>query len=209
MRNLAKAIVGILLIFVVHIPRLIFRLLLVSYAAVFSNRPTLTANPAEHIKRARAILRRGRLSELLYAAVELRFALERMAQKDLIFADRASNRMLKEYDPAKKVTNLHRLSPDAAFAHEVYFVNKATGKRHKCADYKPLDNSRVDEIKGRLGDLLHPKEGLRLGIPDDPWHIETKRFLNESLNYLSHIYKDNSPYFLYEGREQFEMVKIE
>jgi hypothetical protein len=197
-KNIAKAIVGILMIFVFHLPRHIFRLLLVSYAAVFNNRPTLTANPAKHIKRAKAILRR-----------ELRFALERMAQKDLIFADRASNRMLKEYDPAKKVSNLHRLSPDAAFAHEIYLINKATGKRHKCAEYKPLDKSRVEEIKGRLGDLLHPKEGLRLGIPDDPWYIETKRFLNDSLNYLSLIYKDNSPFFFYEGREQFEMVKVE
>ena len=37
-KNLLKAVVGLLLIFVVHIPRLLFFGLLVSYAAVFNNR---------------------------------------------------------------------------------------------------------------------------------------------------------------------------
>jgi hypothetical protein len=209
LKNFAKAIIGLLLIVVVHIPRLIYHALLVSYAAVFANRSTLTANPVEHIKRARKILRRGRLSELLYAALELRFALERMAHRELVFAELASNRMLKEYDPVKKVANLHRLAPDSVFVHEIYIVNKATGERLKWADYKPLDKARVSEIQGRLGDLLHPKEGLLLGIPDDPWYIETKRFLTEALDYLSGVYKDNAPFFFYEGLDQLEMVKVE
>lgn len=209
MKKFAKAVVGLLLIFVVHVPRLIFLALLVSYTAVFANRPTLTASPAEHIKRARKILRRGRLSELLYAALELRFALERMAQRDLVFAEMASNRMLRECDPVKKLANLHRLAPDAAFVHEIYLVNKATGERLKCAEYKPLDKPRVAAIQGRLGDLLHPKEGLLLGIPGDPWYIETKRFLSEAMDYLSEVYKDNAPFFAYEGLAQFELVKVE
>lgn len=209
MKKFAKAVVGLLLIFVVHVPRLIFRALLVSYAAVFTNRPTLTANTEEHIKRARKILSRGHLSELLYAALELRFALERMAQRDLIFVELASNRMLKEYDPVKKVANLHRLAPDAAFVNEIYLVNKATGERFKWAKYKPLDKPRVAAIQGRLGDLLHPKEGLLLGIPGDPWYVETKQFLSEALDYLSGVYKDNAPFFAYEGLAQFEMVKVE
>jgi len=208
-KKFAKAVVGLLLIFVVHVPRLIFLALLVSYAAVFANRPTLTASPAEHIKRARKILRRGRLSELLYAALELRFALERMVQRDLVFAEMASNRMLRECDPVKKLANLHRLAPDAAFVHEIYLVNKATGERLKWAEYKPLDKARVTAIQGRLGDLLHPKDGLFLGIPDDLWYIKTRSFLAEALNYLSGIYKDNAPFFAYEGLEQFELVKVE
>ena len=207
--KLAKAGVGLLLILLVHVPRLIYFALLVSYAAVFSNRPTLTANPAEHLKRARKLLRRGRLSELLYAALELRFALERMAQGELILADLASNRMLKECDPVKKVSNLHHLAPNAEFPHEIYLVNRANHQRMKWADYVPLDKKRVAEIQGRLGDLLHPKDGLFLGISTDPWYIETTWFLNESLNYLSGVCKDNAPFFAYEGLAQFEMVKIE
>jgi hypothetical protein len=207
MKDLPKALVGLLLLFVVHIPRLIFLGLMISYAAVFANRQTLTASPAEHLKRARKILRRGQLSELLYAAVEIRFALERMAQRELLFAESASKRLLKEYDPVKKVAGLQRLAPDAAFAHEIWFVNKTTGQRIKWAEYKPLDKARVAAIQGRLGDLLHPKEGLLLGVPNDPWYVETKRFLHEALEYLGDTYKDNSPFFSYEGLGQFEMVR--
>lgn len=204
-----KAFIGILLFFIVHLPRLVFQLLLVSYAAVFNNRPTLTANPAEHLKRARKILNRGRRSEVLYAALELRFALERMAQRDLVLSDLASERILKEYDPSKKIANLHRIAPKAAYAHDIFLINKQTGERLKWGEYKPLDSNRVAAIKGRLGDLLHPKDGLRLGIPDDPWYIETMRFLNETEEYLSIIYRDNSPFFAYEGLDNFEVVRIE
>jgi len=208
-KNIAKATVGLMLIFIVHLPRLIYQILLVSYAAVFNNRPTLTANPAEHLKRAKKILKRRRLSELLYAAVELRFALERMAQRDLLLTDLASERILKEYDPSKKLANLHRIAPESDYAHEIFLVNKKTGERLKWGEYKPLDRERVAAIKGRLGDLLHPKDGLRLGLPDDPWYIETMRFLNETAEYLSIVYKDNLPFFVYEGLENFDIVRIE
>lgn len=209
MKDLLKAVAGLVLIFLVHIPRFVFLGLLISYAAVFNNRPTLTADPAEHLKRARKILRRGRLSEILYAALEVRFALERMAQRELIFAEAVSNRMLRERDPVKKVANLHRMSPDAAYAHEVWFVNKETGQRHKWGEYTPLDKARVSTIQGRLGDLLHPKEGLLLGIPSDPWYHNTKLFLNDSVEYLTGVYKDNSPFFSYQGLGPFEMIRVE
>lgn len=209
LKKIIKATVGLVLIFIVHLPRLIFQILLISYAAAFNNRPTLTANPAEHLKRAKKILKRGRLSELLYAAVELRFALERMAQRDLLLTDLASERILKEYDPSKKLANLHRIAPESAYSHDIFLVNKKTGERLKWGEYKPLDRDRVAAIKGRLGDLLHPKDGLRLGIPDDPWYIEIRRFLFETADYLSIVYKDNSPFFVYEGLENFEKVKVE
>lgn len=209
MKNFGRAIVGLVLIFVFHIPKLIYLGLLVSYAAVFNNHPTLTANSAEHLKRAKKILKRGRLSELLYAAIELRFALERMAHRDLLFAELASNRMLKEPDPSKQVANLHRLAPAAAHAHEIYLVNKETGERLKWGEYKPLDRTRVSTIQGRLGDLLHPKDGLALGVRSDPWYFSTRRFLEESTEYLSSVYKDNSPFFAYEGVDNFEMVKVD
>src|SRR4030042_4956129 len=194
-KNIAKAAVGLVLIFVVHIPRLIYHVLLVSYAAVFNNHPTLTADPAEHLKRAKRFLKRGRLSELLYAALELRFALERMAQRDLLLTELASERVRKEYDPSKKLANLYRIAPAAAYAQDIVFLNKKTGERFKWAEYKPLDRARVSEIKGKLGDLLHPKDGLRLGIPDDPWYEDTVRFLNETAQYLSMVYEDNTPFF--------------
>lgn len=208
LRDIIRAFIGFILVFAYHIPRLIYLSLLVSYAAVFNNRPTLTANPSEHIERARRILKRGRLSELLYAALELRFALERMAQKDLILASMASNRMLDEYNPVKKLSHLHRLNPNSAHEHEIYMVNKKTGERFKWGNYKPLNKSRVSSIQGRLGDLLHPKDGLSLGMPDDPWYLNTRKFLIESLDYLQTVYKDNTSFFAFEGLEHIEMVKV-
>jgi hypothetical protein len=206
MKDVLKALLGLALVFVVHIPRAIFLGLLISYAAVFANRPTLTADPAEHLRRARKILRRGRLSELLYAAVEIRFALERMVQRELIWAE-ASARMLSEYDPTKKIANLHRLAPEAAFAQEIWFVNKITGQRIKWGEYKPLDQRMVKQLQGRLGDLLHPKDGLLLGVPADPWYVETRRFLDEALGYLQQVHQENRPFFSYNGVPYFEMVR--
>jgi hypothetical protein len=107
------------------------------------------------------------------------------------------------------VANLQRLAPDAAFTQEIWFVNKETGQRIKWAEYKPLDKARISAIQGRLGDLLHPKEGLLLGLPNDPWYRNTKAFLEDSLGYLSKVYKDNSPFFSYEGLAQFEMIRVD
>ena len=208
-RKIVKAAIGLVLGFIVHLPRLFYHILLLSYAAVFNNRPTLTASPKDHLRRAKKILKRGRLSELLYAGVELRFALERMAQRDLLLTELASERILKEYDPSKKLTNLYRIAPEAAYAQDIFLLNKKTGERLKWAEYRPLDRERVTSIKGRLGDLLHPKDGLKLGIPDDPWYKETTRFLNEVVEYLSMVYKDNSPFFAYEGLDNIEMVRAE
>jgi len=207
--KIVKAAIGLVLGFIVHLPRLVYHILLLSYAAVFNNRPTLTASPAEHLRRAKMFLKRGRLSELLYAALELRFALERMAQRDLLLTELASERMIKEYDPSKKLANLYRIAPEAAYDQEIFVLNKKTGERLKWAKYKSLDRARVSEIKGKLGDLLHPKDGLRLGIPDDPWYKDTVCFLNETAQYLSMIYEDNSPFFTYEGIDNFEMVRAE
>ena len=208
-KNLSKAMIGLILLFAVHIPRLVYLGLLISYTSAFANRPTLTANPAGHLKRARQILRRGRLSELLSAALELRFALERMAQQELIFTEMASKRLLKEHGPIKKISSLRRRKPDTAFTHDIYLVNNPTGERIKWEEYKPLDMERVAVIKGHLGDLLHPKEGLPLGMPGDPWYVATRRFLDESLEYLNRVHKDNAPFFAYQGLDQFKMVKVE
>ena len=207
MKTLFRALVGLLLVFVVHIPKLLGTLLLISYAAVFNNRPTLTADPSEHLKRARKILRRGRRSEFLYAALEIRFALERMAQRELIFADAVSNRILQEPDPTKKVANLQRLDPESAFAQSIWFIDRTSGKRFRWAEYKPLDKARVSQIQGRLGDLLHPKEGLPLGLPDSPWYVETRRTLEQSHEYLQGVLKNNSPFFSYRSLDNFEMVR--
>lgn len=205
--NLFKAIIGIVLVFLYHIPRLIYHLLLLSYAFVFNNQENLTADPNEHLKRAKNLLSKNRNSLLLYAALEIRFALERMTQRELIFAEKVSAKALKEYDPVKKRKTLSRLDKDADYLHKIYFINKETGEKLEWAEYRPLDLQKVNKIHGKLGDLLHPKEGLNLGISNDKWYQDTRNFLTESMEYLSNILKDNNPYFAYAHLDQFELVK--
>ncbi len=168
---------------------------------------TLTGSPREHIKRARRILERGDLSELLYSALELRFALERITQLELMFSASASNRMLDEYSASKKVANLRQLAPDSAFPHDVEVRHEVTGEWSKIGEYRPLDQRRTNEINGRLGSLLHAQDGLMLGIPDrEPWYRDTYVFLCETADFLSESYEDNTQFFSYEGLDHVRLV---
>lgn len=206
--NLVRALIGLVAVFVYHLPRALFRLLLVSYHAAFNPQDTLTANPKEHLRRARNLLGTNRNSQLLYAALELRFALERMVDFEIVMANEATQRMVDEHDSAKKTKNLRRLSSEASHTQQIFLINKATGERVLWGRYKPLDLSKVKVIQGRLGDLLHPKRGLGLGLPSDPWYEQTKCFLVEAHDYLCETSKDNTPFFAFEGLEHIEMVPV-
>ena len=169
---------------------------------------TLTAAPLEHIMRARTILNAGRLSQLLYAALELRFALERITQMELIFAESATNRMLDEYRPVKKLAHLRTLAPESAFPHDVEIRHAVTGEWSKIGEYRPLDEAKVATINGRLGDLLHAKDTLMLGIPGrEPWYRETYVFLCETADFLAAAYEGNTQFFSYEGLEHIRLVR--
>ena len=206
--KIIKILIGLILVFVFHIPRLLYLLLQLSYSYVFKNEFNLTANPKEHLKRAKKLLRQRKNSLLLYVALELRFALERMVHHQLILTNEASNQMLKKYDPLKKRKNISNIDPNADYEHDIFWINRETGERIPWGTYRPLDIEKVARIKGMLGDLLHPKEGISLGIADDPWYIETRKFLKESLEYLDKMYKNNEPFFLYKDLDQFELKRI-
>lgn len=168
----------------------------------------LTANPREHIARARAILKGGNLSELLYAALELRFALERIIQTELMFSESATNRMLDEYHPVKKLALLRSLAPETEFPHDLEIRHAVTGEWSKIGEYRPLDEKQVVLINGRLGDLLHAKDGLMLGMPErEPWYRETYVFLSKTADFLGEAYEDNTQYFSYEGLDHIRLVR--
>ena len=208
MKNIFKAIIGIILIFIRHIPRLFYLLLLASYGEVFhAQYRTLTANPAEHIKRAKRMLRKKDNSLILYIAVELRFTIERMVFWQILFANGASNRMIDEKDPVKKRKNISRLDKNADYPHEIIFTNQETKETMKWADYTPIDAAKLEHIKGMLGDILHAKEGLSLGIPDDPYYSKTTKFLRESIDYLESILKTYNNYFSMKDLKQFTFIK--
>jgi hypothetical protein len=202
-----KAIAGLLLVLIVHIPRLLLSLLQLSYAAVFNNRPNLTADPVEHLRRAKRLLRKRRNSLLLYAAVEVRFALERIAHRQL-YSSRISRRARQEYDPVKKVKALQRADSATRFRHRIFWVHRETGERFAWGEYKPLDLERVKLIQGRLGDLLHPKVGIPLGLADDPWYRATYEFLWDTIQYLEPIAKNNRDYFGYKDAPHHELERM-
>lgn len=83
------------------------------------------------------------------------------------------------------------------------------GERIPSAEYYPLDLERVKEIKGRLGDLLHPKDGLPLGLRDSEFYRETRAFLTASIDYLWPIAKRSRPYLLYKGLPNHEAEALE
>lgn len=206
MVSAGKAVVGLILVFVYHIPRLIYLALLASYAGAFGRQRNLTANAAEHLSRAKRLLCGGRNSELLYAALEIRFALERMLQHEQAMSEGVSQRMRKEPNPTKKLKSLRRIDPDSAHPHQFIMVGRA-GERLKIGEYKPLDQARVEEMHGRLGDLLHPKVGLRLGISDDPWYSDTRDFLIGAAEYLRERYEGNTPFFTFSGLDHIEVMR--
>ena len=202
--NILRALTGLILVFIYHLPRLLYQFLLVSYYSVFEQQPNLTADPNEHLRRAKKNLKDPN-SKLLYAAIEIRFALERMAQREILFSEQVSKRSLKQYDPVKKIKTARRIDPRSQFPQSIYFIDNATGERYEWGQYKPMDQVQVSEIKGRLGDLLHPKEGLMLGISNDLWYIDTREFLNNSWLYLNQVYEDNTPFFSVAGLDFIEI----
>lgn len=188
------AFVGIILVFVVHAPKLIWSLLHLSYAAVFANNPTLTASPKEHLRRAKKLLRRRRHSELLYAALEIRFAIERLTKNETA-SSRISKRVRDDHRPVNKIKALHRADARAKLRHRFWMV--VDGERFHAGEYHPFDLEKVKEITGRLGDLLHPKDGLPLGLKDSAYYRDTRRFLAETVDYLWPIAVRSKPYLMY------------
>lgn len=208
MIKIFRALIGGVLIFLYHLPRLFYLLLLASYGEALQLKyRTLTANPAEHIKRAKKMLKKKDNSLILYVAIELRFTLERMVHSQIIFANGASNNMINEKDPVKKRKNLSKLDNNSDSPHEIIYTNHKTKESIKWADYKPLDTAKVEEIKGKLGDILHAKDGLFLGIPDDPYYLKTNKFLNDSLEYLESRLKDYNNYFPLKDIKEMKFIK--
>ena len=167
----------------------------------------MTADVKEHLKRARKILRRRLNAELPYAAVELRFAVERMIQHDTWLAKSTSMRIKKNSDPIKQLKTMQAIDENSKYPHDLIWRNKETGEVMKWGEYKPLDLERVNQIKGKLGDMLHPGTGLRTGFAGKEWAKKMRTFLLDSIDYVEDVYKNRIPFFLYEDIEHIELVR--
>jgi hypothetical protein len=142
----------------------------------------LTADPAEHLTRAERLLAKDN-AHLLYAALEIRFALERIANNEVVFAERASERMVDSPDPVKKLRRLRELDPRTGLAHTVFQV-APVGEFHEIARDVPIYLEWAQKTTGRLGDYLHPTNGLNLGLASDPWYSDLRSFLTKAIRYL-------------------------
>ncbi len=204
-----RAFIGFILIFIYHIPRLLLQFLQISYSFVFNKHENLTADPKEHLKRANDLLKKKKNSLLLYAALEIRFAAERMIDNQLAFAEKVSKKTLKKYDPVKKRKAMTVIDPNSDNPQKILLLDRETGEKILWGIYKPIELEKLKEIRNKLGDLLHPKVGLKLGNSNDPWYIETRRFLKESAEYLSDKLANNEYYFAYKNLNNFELIKLE
>jgi len=202
-----KALAGLILIFLYHLPKWLYLQLQLSYLMIFHKSKNLTADPKEHLKRAEELLKKKDNSLILYAALEIRFATERMVDSQLQFSEEVSENTLKKYDPVKKKKAMTKIDLESDYEQEIYLTNRENGDKIKWGMYKPLELEEIRKIRDRLGDLLHPKVGLNLGIPNDPWYVETKLFLNKSLKYLKDNLIDNNYYFAYKNMDHFEFIK--
>lgn len=190
------------------LPKMVYLKFLIAYYILFNNKENLTANPKEHIKRAKRLLKRAKNNLLLYAALELRFALERSVHNELVYSEKPSNTVLDMYDPSKKRKVMSSIDNNVNYPHKIYFINKKTKEKVYWGTYKPLPQEKVNYIKGRLGDLLHAKEGLLLGVSNDNWYVQTRNFLYESLDFLEKHFKNNEKYFIYADSDKYELVKV-
>ena len=202
-----KILIGFILVFTYHIPKLIIQLLLISYAAVFNYKENLTADPRVHLKRAKRLLRKNNNSLLLYAALEIRFAAERLIDSQTLCVPELSKRTLKKNDRIKKRVSISQAIPESDFEHDIFYTGKDADVKIPWSSYKPLEVDKIKNIIGRLGDILHPKPGLMLGISNDIWYIETRKFLNDSCDYFIDNMKNNDYYTFFGNVPNFEIEK--
>ncbi len=206
-KRAGRILAGLIFVFFILIPKIILNKLEHVYFSVFNKESNLTANPKVHLNRAKKLLKRKRNSLLLYAALEIRFAVERILDHQLSLSSKASKNMLKEYDPVKKKKSMSLIDKNSDFDNEVYLLDKKNNTKIKWGNYKTIDQTKLTEMKGKLGDLLHPKIGLPLGLSNHKWYKDTRNFLLGYIDYLEDKTKNNESYFLYEDMDNFEFVK--
>lgn len=171
------------------------------------NSKLLTADPNEHLKRAAILLGQNDDSLLLYAALELRLAIERITHNQLSLSEETTKNAKGGNDPKRKKLIMNKIDPKSDSDFNIYFKDPNTKVRIFWGTYKSIPESKTKDIEGRLGNLLHMKTGLMLGVKDDPWYIQTRTFLSETTRYLTERVTDSQYYFSFKDVENFELEK--
>ncbi len=169
----------------------------------------LTADPKEHIKRAKLLLDLNNNALLLYIALELRLATERLQHNQLSLSEYATIQNKKGNDPKKKKLIMNSIDPNSDYDYKIYYHDPEIGSRIYWGEYKNISTQKIKTIEGKLGNLLHMKEGLKLGIKNDPWYADTRKFLNDIVNYLDERLTNSDYYFSFTNLDNFELEKKE
>lgn len=171
------------------------------------NTKLLTADPKEHIRRSELLLGFENNSFLLYAALELRLALERIIHNQYTLSEEQKRGSKKKNDPKRKKLIMNMIDPSSDHDYEIYYVDPQTSEEIFWGVYKNISEKWVKEIDGKLGSLLHMKLGLNLGIETDPWYNKTREFLEETTEFLKERTTDSVSYFSYNDSESFLLKK--
>ena len=102
---------------------------------------------------------------------------------------------------------MNMIDPSSDHDYEIYYVDPQTSEEIFWGVYKNISEKWVKEIDGKLGNLLHMKLGLNLGIETDPWYNKTREFLEETTEFLKERTTDSVSYFSYNDSESFLLKK--
>lgn len=102
---------------------------------------------------------------------------------------------------------MNQIDRESDWDYDIYFIEPGTTEKSFWGTYKNIPESRVKSIEGRLGNLLHMATGIKLGVREDPWYIETRAFLTETTSYLAERITDSQYYFSYSDTDNFELVR--
>lgn len=168
----------------------------------------LTADPVEHIRRAKLLLDLKNDALLLYAALELRLAIERIIHNQYSLSSEQTKSAKNKKDPKRKKLIMNKIDPESDHDYKIYFIDPKNGSKINLGIYKNIPESMVKTIEGRLGNLLHMHLGLKLGVANDPWYSETRTFLKDTSDYLYERITDSQYYFSFKDIDNFIFEKI-
>jgi len=170
------------------------------------NSKTLTADPSEHLRRAKILLDLENDSLLLYAALEMRLAIERIIHNQLTLSELHSKKEKKKNDPKRKKLIMGKLDPNSDYDCDIFYIDENTQKNIYWGTYKNIPTQKVKKIEGKLGNLLHMKLGVKLRNEEDQWYTETRDFLTKNCRYLTERITDSIYYFNFQNMENYEFV---
>jgi hypothetical protein len=168
----------------------------------------LTADPKENVNRALVLLKKNNNALLLYAALELRLALERAIHNQLSLSIATTLNNKGGNDPKKKKLIINCIDSESDNDFNIFYRDPITKEKLFWGTYKNIPESKLKYIEGRLGNLLHMKRGISLGVEDDYWYLETRTFLMETASYLKERLNNSLSYFAYKDVPYFELEII-